>query len=282
MAKTRLDSWFRNQIEQHKASHIHFSGRHNVVDADTSFIREMIDFDFSAQVSGFVDLSMIEITASTNANTVVMMVAEGTEEAGEEGLLQQAVEKLDCIVLSGYEGVTIIHEIVDREGMAARLQTWANYTRYGGRVQFEHESVSATLVPEMPTSDKSCTNIRVVWKYRWTKPPTTKSPTQRRLPSHPNIYPGPRPKTWEMRVQHAMVDGERGVIALEDDTVGGSPMMKAMAKHTLYEPLTVQGQFRTSKIHRWGMDEPNDEPSYIGYQSFGAGARADLPPPYGA
>ncbi|KAI5204326.1 hypothetical protein E4T38_04719 [Aureobasidium subglaciale] len=282
MAKTRLDNWFRNQIEQHKASHIHFSGRHNVVDANSSSIREMIDFDFSAQVSGFVDFSMIEITASTNANTVVMMVAGGTEEASEEGLLQQAVEKLNSISLSEYEGVTIIHEIVNREVMAARLQTWANHARYGGRVQFEHKSVSATLVPEMPTSNKSCTNIRVVWKYKWTKPSTTKSPAQRRLPSRPNICPGPRLKTWEMRVPHAMVDGERGVIALGDDVVGGSPMIKAMAKHALYEPLAAQGQFRTSKIHRWGMDEPNGEPSYLGYRSFGAGARADLPPPYSA
>ncbi|KAI5206507.1 hypothetical protein E4T39_02432 [Aureobasidium subglaciale] len=248
-----------------------------------SLTKEMVDFDFSAQISGFVVLSMIEITASKAMDTVVMMVAERNDETGEEELLHQVAEKLESISLPKSTSVAIINDIVNREGMAARLQVWANHARYGGRVQFEHESVSGTLVsdaPQTPTSDKSCTSIRVVWRYKWAKLTTTKSPAGRRLPSHPNIYPGPRPKTWDMRVQHAMVDGQRGVIDLEDDIEGGSPMMKAMAKYTLREPVTVQGQFRTSKIHRWGMDEPNDEPTYVGYPTFGGAAWAEQPPLY--
>ena len=92
--------------------------------------------------------------------------------------------------------------------------------------------------------------------------------------------------SWGLRVQHAIVDGEQGAITLEDDINRRPPFMKAMAKYALHENLKRQGdlrqgQFGMSRIHDWGMDEPNDERPYVGTRHFGEAMPMELPPPYG-
>ena len=91
--------------------------------------------------------------------------------------------------------------------------------------------------------------------------------------------------SWGLRVQHAIVDGENGVITLEDDVNRRPPFMKAMAKYALHETLSRQGdlrqgQFGMSRIHDWGLDESNDDPPYVGTRHFGEAPRVELPPPY--
>jgi hypothetical protein len=86
--------------------------------------------------------------------------------------------------------------------------------------------------------------------------------------------------TWNLRIQHAIIDGDKGVIGLGDDISRVAPMVKAIAKYALHETLTMQGNFGTSRIHNWGLDEPNDEPPYAGTRHIGGARRIELPPPY--
>lgn len=86
--------------------------------------------------------------------------------------------------------------------------------------------------------------------------------------------------TWDLRIQHAIIDGEKGVISLEDDINRVPPTVKAIAKYDLHETLITQGNFGTSRIHKWGLDEPNDEPPYVGARHLGGAMRIELPPPY--
>lgn len=163
--------------------------------------------------------------------------------------------------------------------MLANLQTWAERARYGGRVGFDNENITGTLGLELPAaSDHPQIKVRAVWRYKWDKP-EARSTSRRVLQSPQNIRTGPMPMSWDRRIQHAMVDGEQGVISLGDNVGGGLPMTKAVAKYALHETLAMQGNFGTSKIHRWGLDEPNDEPSYLGTRGFGGSVR-ELPPAY--
>lgn len=162
--------------------------------------------------------------------------------------------------------------------MLTNLQAWSSRAYYGGRVEFDNENISGALEPEVPVAtDDPQISIQAVWRYKWDKPEARGSP-RRILQSPSNIRTGPRPMSWDWRIQHAMVDGEQGVIRL-DDNVEGTPMVKAIAKYALREPLTKQGNFGTCKIHRWGLDEPNDEPPYVGTTRFGESVR-EVPPPY--
>jgi len=168
--------------------------------------------------------------------------------------------------------------------MDASYRQWARLARYDGRLELESDRVSDVLESEYQTSDKPNISIQAVWRYKWNRP-QARSPAPRTLPPIQNVQRGPKPMTWNLRVQHAIVDGEQGAITLEDDISQRPPFMKAMAKYALYETLstqggTRQGQFGTSRIHEWGLDEPNDEPPYVGTRHFGEAVQTQLPPPY--
>ncbi|KAG9827718.1 hypothetical protein KCU98_g9296, partial [Aureobasidium melanogenum] len=276
MTDNRVRDWFNNQIELQKQSAMRFTGRHNVLVTDSNATEEIGDFDFHAAMSEFADLEMIQIKRSdVTEKDFVTTARDG--KIDDSDLVQQAIERLESIAALGYDRITIDHVFVNYDGMLANLQTWAERARYGGRVGFDNENITGALEPEPPTaSDSPQINIRAVWRYKWDKP-EVKSSSRRVLQSPQNIQPGPRPMSWDRRIQHAMVDGEQGVISLSDDVSAGVPMTKAVAKYALHETLTMQGNFGTSKIHKWGLDEPNDEPPYVGTRRFGA---REFPPAY--
>jgi hypothetical protein len=146
----------------------------------------------------------------------------------------------------------------------------------------EVEDVSDALEPEYGTTSmftRPSISIQAVWRYKWDEP-KVRSTARYALMSTPNIRTGPRPMTWNLRIQHAIIDGDKGVIGLGDDISRVAPMVKAIAKYALHETLTMQGNFGTSRIHNWGLDEPNDEPPYAGTRHIGGARRIELPPPY--
>lgn len=168
--------------------------------------------------------------------------------------------------------------------MNASYQRWARLAKYGGRIDLELDSVSGFLGSEHDPSARPGISIQAVWRYKWNKP-ESQGTIRRFQPLTRNIQMSPSPMSWGLRVQHAIVDGACGAITLEDDIDRRPPFLKAMAKYALHETLTTQGdlrlgQFGTSRIHDWGLDEPNDEPSYVGTRHFGEAARMELPPPY--
>ncbi|KAG9524854.1 hypothetical protein KCU93_g6107, partial [Aureobasidium melanogenum] len=276
MTENRVKDWFNNQIELQKQSAMRFTGRHNVLMTDSNATKDIIDFDFHAEMSGFADLDMIQIKRSNVVEEDLVTTVKDAK-TDDSDLLQQAIDKLESIAALGYDRITIDHVFVNYDGMLDNLRTWAERARYGGRVGFDNENITGALESETPTaSDNLQTNIRVVWRYKWNKP-EVKGSSRRVLQSPQNIRPGPRPMSWDRRIQHAMVDGEQGVVSLADDVSAGVPMTKAVAKYALHETLTVQGNFGTSRIHKWGLDEPNDEPPYVGTRQVGSSGRG-LPP----
>ncbi|THZ18528.1 hypothetical protein D6C91_05483 [Aureobasidium pullulans] len=271
MSDDHLRESFERAMMEQKSTRIHITGRHNIVNSESSS-EEVLDFDFRAEIGGFVDLDVIEITTSPMSSEVHVVAREDQES--EENPVERATEKLKDIGLSRCESLMFGSKITKRENMARNLQISANFAQYGGRVQFEHEN-STELSPSTPIqrsgSDTPAVEILLVWKYKsWIRP---KAPGQTRhaLPAHPNLHPGPRPVTWNHRIQHAMVDGQHGLITLEDEFVQVAPMLKAVRKYALHEHLTMQGHFGTSRIHKWGLDEPNEEPPYVGTSHFGGG-----------
>jgi hypothetical protein len=179
--------------------------------------------------------------------------------------------------------ITFDNVFINRDGMDASFQRWVSLAKYGGRVALDVGNVSGSLQSEDRTawtSNRSHISIQAVWSYKWDKP-KVRSTTRYALPTRPIIPIGPRPMTWNLRIQHAIVDGEKGAIGLGDDISPGAPMIKAIARYALHETLTMQGNFGTSRIHNWGMDEPNDEPPYVGARHLGGAMRVELPPPYG-
>jgi hypothetical protein len=179
--------------------------------------------------------------------------------------------------------ITFDNVFINRDGMHASFQRWASLAKYGGRVALEVKNASGSLQSEHLTSwmcNRPDITIQAVWRYKWEKP-KARSTTRYALPTRPSVPHGPKPMTWNLRIQHAIVDGERGAIGLGDDISPGAPMIKAIAKYALHETLTMQDNFGTSRIHNWGMDEPNDEPTYVGARHLGGAMRVELPPPYG-
>ncbi|KAG9605598.1 hypothetical protein KCU77_g3596, partial [Aureobasidium melanogenum] len=278
MTDNHVKDWFNNQVELQKQSAMRFTGRHNVLVTDSNATKETIDFDFHAEMSGFADLNRIQIERSNVAEKDLVTTARDGK-TDDSDLVQQTIEKLEKLATLGYDRITIDHVFVNYDGMLANLQTWAERARYGGRVGFDNENISGALRSEPPTaSDNAQIIIRAVWRYKWDKP-EVKSSSRRVLQSPQNIRTGPKPMSWDRRIQHAMVDGEQGVVYLDDDVSAGVPMTKAVAKYALHETLTMQGNFGTSRIHKWGLDEPNDEPPYVGTRRFGGFVR-ELPPAY--
>ncbi|KAI4721922.1 hypothetical protein E4T48_01875 [Aureobasidium sp. EXF-10727] len=275
MGDNRIKNWFKDQIELQRQSSMRFTGKHNVVQPESTETKEVVDFDFHTQMSEFCSLEMIQMKRLDIADKIFMIITEDDETGGNE-LVQQAIEKLTSITAPGYGRITFENVFINYDGMLTSLRTWANRASYGGRVEFNNENTSGSL--DLGSSGGPRIGIQAVWKYKWNTP-KAQSRTRHALPTTPNLRPGPKPKTWDLRIQHAMVDGQTGAIGLGDET-SGFPMIKAVAKYALHETLTTQGNFGTSKIHKWGLDEPNDEPPYVGARHFGGAGRTELPPPY--
>lgn len=96
MTDQRIGDWLIGQIQRQRLSPLRFSGRHNVFDAQTLTTREILDFDFEAECSEFVELKMFEIRSSNDADKITMVTGVG-DDTDEEELVQQAVEKLQGI-----------------------------------------------------------------------------------------------------------------------------------------------------------------------------------------
>jgi hypothetical protein len=97
MTDNYIENWFTEQIKQQKLAPIRFYGRHNEFDGRTLTTRELLDFDFQAESSGFIDLEIIEIKSSDVVDTITLVHGGLEVEAGEEELVQQAIEKLQSI-----------------------------------------------------------------------------------------------------------------------------------------------------------------------------------------
>ncbi|KAG9959607.1 hypothetical protein KCU61_g7354, partial [Aureobasidium melanogenum] len=252
MTDNRVKDWLNNQIELQKQSAMRFTGRHNVLLTDSSATKEMIDFDFHTAMSEFADLDMIQIKWSDVVEKDLVTTARDAK-TDDSVLIQQAIEKLESIAALGYDRITIDHAFVDYDGMLANLQTWAERARYGGRVGFDNENITGAFRSEPPaTSDNPQINIRAVWRYKWNKPETYVLGS-----ANPARY-----GRWRARRRQ-----------LDDDVSAGVPMTKAVAKYALHETLTMQGHFGTSRIHKWGLDEPNDNPPYVGTRRFGGSVK---------
>jgi hypothetical protein len=105
MTDHRWEDWFTSQIKQQKLSPMRFSGRHNNFDPHTLSTQEVLDFDFKAECSGCIDLKFLEIKSSNVVDRIIMIIEESHEEAGEEELIQQAIEKLQSIITLGDRSV---------------------------------------------------------------------------------------------------------------------------------------------------------------------------------
>jgi hypothetical protein len=111
MTDPRIRDWLSGQIKQQKLSLLRFSGRHNSHDTHTLTTQEVLDFDFAAQCSEFVDLKMIEIRRSNVLDRITMITGEIHDEAGEEDLVQRTTETLQDIANSGDRFVVLsIHD----------------------------------------------------------------------------------------------------------------------------------------------------------------------------
>jgi hypothetical protein len=105
MTDHRIRDWFTGQINQHKLSPLRFSGRHSNFDALTLTTQEILDFDFTAECSEFINLETIEIKRLDAVDKITLITGELHDEAGEEELVQQAIEKLESIVTPGDRSV---------------------------------------------------------------------------------------------------------------------------------------------------------------------------------
>jgi hypothetical protein len=105
MTDHRIRNWLSDQIEQQKLSPLRFSGRHNSYDTHTLTTQEVLDFDFTAQCSEFVDLKMIEIKRLNVVNEITMITDINHDEATEEQLVQRAIDKLQSLATFGDRSV---------------------------------------------------------------------------------------------------------------------------------------------------------------------------------
>lgn len=101
MTDHHIRDWFISRIEQQKLSSLRFSGRHNEYNAQTLNTQEILDFEFKAPCSEFANLDMFEIRSSNLADEIVMVVRPLGHDAGEEELIQQAIDRLKGIVTLG-------------------------------------------------------------------------------------------------------------------------------------------------------------------------------------
>lgn len=171
--------------------------------------------------------------------------------------------------------------------MTSDLKTLARRARYAGRLQLEHSQTTTTL----PTDQKPkkagyrppSITIEAVWKYKRLDTSKPRSnPNGASLPPIPNVGPR-RPINWSQRIQHAIVDGSRGLITLQDEIAGRQPpFIKAARKYGLYEQMQTNGNFGISRIHEWGMDETVEEGGRRKWKAcrLWTGIELESPPPY--
>lgn len=93
MTDQHIGDWLTSQIKRQRLSPLRFSGRHNEFDAQMLTTRELLDFNFEAECSGFVDLKMFEIKSLDDPNNITMVTGVG-DDIDEEELVQRAIEKL--------------------------------------------------------------------------------------------------------------------------------------------------------------------------------------------
>ena len=97
MTNLRIHDWLTSQIKRQKLSPLRFSGRHNEFDAQALTTREILDFDFMAGCSGFVELRMFEITTTNATDEIIMVTGGADDDVDEQGLVRQASQKLHSV-----------------------------------------------------------------------------------------------------------------------------------------------------------------------------------------
>lgn len=98
MTDNRIGDWVKRQIELQRHSAMRFTGRHNVLQPNSIATKEIIDFDFHAEMSGFVDLNMIQIRRLGDAEK-----AFDTTAKDENEMVQQAIEHLESDTTISYD-----------------------------------------------------------------------------------------------------------------------------------------------------------------------------------
>lgn len=101
MTDNRIRDWFHNQIELQKQSALRFTGRHNVLVADSTATSEIVDFDFHAAMFNFANLNTIQIERSDIAEKALVKTAEDGK-SNETHVLQEAVKELERIAALGW------------------------------------------------------------------------------------------------------------------------------------------------------------------------------------
>lgn len=102
MTENCVKDWFNNQIELQKQSAMRFTGRHNVLMTDSNATKDIIDFDFHAEMSEFADLDMIQIKRSNVVEEDLVTTVKDAK-TDDRDLVQQAIEKLESIAALGYD-----------------------------------------------------------------------------------------------------------------------------------------------------------------------------------
>lgn len=101
MTENSIADWLNNQIDLQKQSAMRITGRHNVLVPVSHATREIVDFDFHGEMSGFADLNMIQIRRLHVAERAfVTTVEDGKTDENE--LIRQAINYLESIMALGH------------------------------------------------------------------------------------------------------------------------------------------------------------------------------------
>jgi hypothetical protein len=160
----------------------------------------------------------------------------------------------------------------DMMAIKTNVRRCADVVKYAGSLDVEVHctGIESTLLPSSdvfvdgtPQNEPSMT-IKKEWAADW---PLQRDPLAGRiapfhLPSSPNtVRLTSSNRTWLNRLQHAIVDGHRGYINLNDEIADGlSPRMKAVETRGLRTAVYSQAELRGSarritKLDTWGGDE---------------------------
>lgn len=273
--RCRLDDATVSAIWQHLSmppkALLHITGYHN----NAELRHLVLDFDIwiDCPVEPIADSIQLRTSHSGEWQTALCPPSDQTDSldlqhAWLKQILTNTLDEARLESISVQKGVNSY----DLMTIETNIKRCADVVKYAGSLDVEVHctdiestlpSVDDVLVEPTSRTEPSITVMKE-WAANWRleRDPLVDRTAPFRLPSSPNIVRRTSSnRTWLNRLQHAIVDGHRGYIKLDDEIADGlSPRMKAIQSKGLETVVCSQAELRgsvrrTTNLDTWGGDD---------------------------
>ncbi|KAL3424212.1 hypothetical protein PVAG01_03493 [Phlyctema vagabunda] len=227
----------------------------------------LVDFDLKAAALN-ARLVRVELRGREDELEVFTTDTSDQNPSGRDEATIQRVcqEVIDLVNMGSYTRIKLERETpeIDHTGIQSSVQDIARGVAYGGKIDvtFHNTSSSTTMQGQTAQLQGKMIYLKASWVFDW--PGATRG-----LANQVNVAINrqgqPRPQSWSIRLQAAMVDGQQGWITRDEPITRGIPLYRALDKYRLvYETAEKTAEktalvngvsYGSKKFHYWGVDD---------------------------